>query len=459
MSKKLIYLTSFVLVLSLVGSASAGLPTGWSSRDIGWPGASGSANESGSTWTVRGDGHDIWGSSDAFHFAYVPLSGDGMIVARVVDNGYGSNSWAKGGVMIRETLVPGSKHVMMIMTGGEGNGKAFQCRPITGSSSLSSHGGTQVSPPMWIKLTREGNIFTGYYSTDGVNWVQQPDGTGGDMTPNHVEIYMARNVYIGLCVTSHADGQVRTFTFDNVHVGWPNWAIAPSPADGAFHQDTWASLSWFPGDTAISHDVYFGDNFDDVNDGTGSTFQGNQTATSFTVGLPGFPYPDGLVQSTTYYWRIDEVNDIHPDSPWKGDVWSFTVAEPLSEALDTALSFTTGGSADWFSQTTTSRYDGDAAQSPDISHRQESWMQTTVSGTGTIQFYWKVSSEEDFDFLEFYIDGSLQDQISGLVNWEHKTYTISTSGSHTLEWRYVKDGSGNSGSDCGWVDKVEWVTN
>jgi len=135
-------------------------------------------------------------------------------------------------------------------------------------------------------------------------------------------------------------------------------------------------------------------------------------------------------------------------------------ADPLSEALDTALSFTTGGSADWFSQTTTTRYDGDAAQSGDISHSQDSWIQTTVSGTGTVKFYWMISSEEDFDFLEFYIDGSLQEESSGLEDdWERQTYTISTSGSHTLEWRYMKDGSGDFGSDCGWVDKVEWVTN
>ena len=138
---------------------------------------------------------------------------------------------------------------------------------------------------------------------------------------------------------------------------------------------------------------------------------------------------------------------------------SFLEGDSLSEALDTALSFTTGGSADWFSQTTTTRYDGDAAQSGDISHSQDSWMQTTVSGTGTVKFYWKVSSEEDFDFLEFYIDDSLQEEISGSLNWQQKWYTISTSGSHTLEWRYMKDGSGNVGSDCGWVDKVEFVTN
>jgi len=133
--------------------------------------------------------------------------------------------------------------------------------------------------------------------------------------------------------------------------------------------------------------------------------------------------------------------------------------DSLSEALDTALSFTMGGSADWFGQTTTSYYSGDAAQSGDISDSQDSWMRTMVSGKGTVTFYWKVSSEEDYDFLAFYIDGSLQDRISGSVNWQKKTHTITTSGSHTLEWRYVKDGSVDSDSDCGWVDKVEWVNN
>jgi len=84
-------------------------------------------------------------------------------------------------------------------------------------------------------------------------------------------------------------------------------------------------------------------------------------------------------------------------------------------------------------------------------------MQTTVNGAGTAKFYWKVSPEEDFDFLEFYIDCSLQEKISGLEDdWERQTYTISTSGPHTLEWRYVKGGSGNYGNDCGWVDKVGW---
>ncbi|MFB0556045.1 MAG: PA14 domain-containing protein, partial [Phycisphaerae bacterium] len=103
------------------------------------------------------------------------------------------------------------------------------------------------------------------------------------------------------------------------------WASKPIPADGALHSDTWVNLSWRAGDFAVSHDVYIGDNFEYVNAGAESTFQGNQAATSFIIGFPGFLYPDGLVPGTTYYWRIDEVNDADPNSSWKGDVWSFTV--------------------------------------------------------------------------------------------------------------------------------------
>ena len=105
---------------------------------------------------------------------------------------------------------------------------------------------------------------------------------------------------------------------------WP-YAFGPAPADGALHEATWVNLSWMPGELAVSHDVYLGDNFNDVNDGTGETFRGNQMGTFIVVGFPGFAYPDGLVPGATYYWRIDEVNDTEPNSPWKGDVWSFSI--------------------------------------------------------------------------------------------------------------------------------------
>jgi len=105
---------------------------------------------------------------------------------------------------------------------------------------------------------------------------------------------------------------------------WP-YAFGPDPADGALLEATWANISWRAGELAVSHDVYLGESFEDVNAGAEGTFVGNQGATTLVVGFPGFPLPGGLIPGTTYYWRIDEVNDADPNSPWKGDVWSFTV--------------------------------------------------------------------------------------------------------------------------------------
>ncbi|MHC4206245.1 MAG: hypothetical protein ACYSTT_16460, partial [Planctomycetota bacterium] len=106
---------------------------------------------------------------------------------------------------------------------------------------------------------------------------------------------------------------------------WPK-ASNPNPEDGAVHESTWASLSWQPGELAISFDIYIGENYDDVKNGTGGTFRGNQNDPFFIVGFGGYPYPEGLVPGTTYYWRVDEINNPRqPDSPWTGDVWSFMI--------------------------------------------------------------------------------------------------------------------------------------
>jgi hypothetical protein len=103
------------------------------------------------------------------------------------------------------------------------------------------------------------------------------------------------------------------------------FASMPVPEDGSLHPDTWANLSWKPGDKAVSHDVYFSDDFDLVKEGAAEAFQGNQGEDFLVVGFPGFAYPDGLVPGTTYYWRIDEVNETEPNSPWIGPVWSFSI--------------------------------------------------------------------------------------------------------------------------------------
>jgi PKD repeat protein len=130
-------------------------------------------------------------------------------------------------------------------------------------------------------------------------------------------------------------------------------------------------------------------------------------------------------------------------------------ADPIAEAVDyPSLAFSLSGNANWFSQTSTTYYGGDAAQSGDIGNNQTSTMETTISGKTSVKFYWRVSSESNYDYLRFYIDGVEQNRISGTVSWTQRSYTVS-SGSHTLKWSFTKDGSVSSGSDCGWVDKLE----
>ncbi len=107
------------------------------------------------------------------------------------------------------------------------------------------------------------------------------------------------------------------------------YARRPDPADGTILRDTWVSFSWTAGDYTASHDVYLGENFDDVAAGSGDTFRGNQTETYYTIGFPGFLYPDGLVPGTTYYWRIDEV-EADGTTKYKGPVWSFSLAPKTS---------------------------------------------------------------------------------------------------------------------------------
>jgi hypothetical protein len=185
-------------------------------------------------------------------------------------------------------------------------------------------------------------------------------------------------------------------------------AYKPVPEDGVIYEDTWVSLGWSPGDNAVSHDVYFGDNFDDVSDGAESTFHGNQVATFLVVGFPGFPYPDGLVPGTTYYWRIDEVNDTEPNSPWKGDVWSFMIApktaynpDPADSAeqvdLDAKLSWTAG-----FGSKLHTVYFGDNFD--DVNNAAGGLPQGTATySPDTLKmaqtYYWRV---DEFDVIDTY---------------------------------------------------------
>jgi regulation of enolase protein 1 (concanavalin A-like superfamily) len=153
---------------------------------------------------VKASGVDIWGTADAFHFVYQPLAGDGSIVARVASV-TPANAWSKAGVMVRETLDPGSAHAFMLVSSAKG--VALQWRPSTGGTSLSA-GGTLSAPPRWVRLDRSGDTITGFESADGVNWTM--------VTTTNIP--MAQNVFVGLAATSHTTSAQTTATIDNVSI-------------------------------------------------------------------------------------------------------------------------------------------------------------------------------------------------------------------------------------------------
>jgi len=99
-------------------------------------------------------------------------------------------------------------------------------------------------------------------------------------------------------------------------------ALGPNPTDGVIIDSTWYNLTWKAGDLATSHQVYIADNLNDVSEGTVVAIPA--TGNSAVIGF-GEPFPDGFVPGTTYYWRVDGVDDADPDSPWKGSIWSFSV--------------------------------------------------------------------------------------------------------------------------------------
>jgi len=115
----------------------------------------------------------------------------------------------------------------------------------------------------------------------------------------------------------------------------------------------------------------------------------------------------------------------------------------------------TGGNSDW-DISTQNPYEGTyCIKSGTIGDQQSSWLQIEyeVFSDDVISFWYKVSSEANYDFLTFYIDGNSQGTWAGEVGWEYAEYSISP-GVHQFKWEYAKDWSVSSGGDCAWVDFV-----
>ena len=177
----------------------------FTSRDIGQVGLAGNASACDGPFSITGSGADIWNNADAFQFVFVPMAGNGEISARVVSVEY-TDSNAKAGVMIRETLNDSSKEALADVEPAAGN--EFIYRTTTGGAAASSIA-NGLSAPYWVRLTRTNNIFRAFISPDGISWTQL--GTPTTIT-------MAATVYAGLAVCAHNNGLLCNSVFDNVYV-------------------------------------------------------------------------------------------------------------------------------------------------------------------------------------------------------------------------------------------------
>ena len=174
--------------------------------------APGSVAEADGTYTVIGRGADIWTASDQFQYAHTTLTGDGSMVVKV-ESLVSTNNWTKAGIMIRESLDPGSAFAAVYATGA--NGVTFQAREMTnqdatGDTSVATDEQKALAAPVWLKIERTFPMISAYYSTDGVAWTP--------MSWNPQVIPMTpMPIYIGLVVTSHSgDSTYAEAVFSNL---------------------------------------------------------------------------------------------------------------------------------------------------------------------------------------------------------------------------------------------------
>jgi hypothetical protein len=485
MSKKLIYLVSFVLVLGVAGNASADLVAHWA-FDEGSGTTAFDSSGNGNNGTLQGDLKWITGKiGGALEF-----NGTDSII----DIPYSPNMTPSEGTTMSAWVFPTDTTRSCIVGQFQGYGMA-----LLGGLQLKSviWGADWVLSDVTIPVQEWSHIAMTWDVTNAERMIflnGELVGQRGDSAVPNVQNNMGIGLWVGwtggddsfmgiiddVRIYDHILSEVELLGAMTGEV-FP-YAFGPEPADGDMHADTWVNISWMPGGYAISHDIYLGDNFDDVDASAESTFQGNQTATFLVVGFPGFAYPDGLIPGTTYYWRIDEVNDTEPNSPWKGPVWSFSIPPKtayLPDPADGAESVDVGGQLGWtagFGAKLHTVYFGDNFDEVDNAAGglpQGTTNYTPDSLKMATTYYWRV---DEFDVVEthkgnvwsFTTEGAVQsvNPSNGAVDvtqtpiltWtpgfgaSHEVYFGADAGSLELK------GSDNLGSESYEPGQLEWDT-
>jgi regulation of enolase protein 1 (concanavalin A-like superfamily) len=163
----------------------------YASANIGASAGATSAVQAPSAYNLSSNGADIWGRADAFRFMYRPVTGNFDAVVRVASLG-ATSAWAKAGLMVRDSLAADSRNVFAMVTPGA-NGYRMQARTVASGKTVLVGGTAAVAyPDAWVRLTRVGNVFTAYRSTDGVDWTAYATQT----------LALNATVYLGVALSS-----------------------------------------------------------------------------------------------------------------------------------------------------------------------------------------------------------------------------------------------------------------
>jgi hypothetical protein len=401
--------------------STTSITSGFSSVDIGGATPTGAATYAAGTWTVVGGGTEIWAANDSCHFAYKAITGNSAIIAKV-ESVQNTSLSAKAGVMMRTSLDAGAPRAWMAITN---RNQAEQNMP-----QLAVYGGTNYgnkafniansAPSYWVKLERIGNIITGYVSPDGTNWAATDVG--------RIDAPVPDTIYVGLVVSSAANGTLNTSTFSNVQItGGDGGAPSAIPAAPAM-------LLASPGDGAVPlrWQASFGATSYTVKRSTAS----GGTYSPIASGVTGSSYTDkSVTNGATYYYTVTATNSAGTsgDSP----VDSATPVRPLVNvatggiATDSASNPTNAASA--FDQNSATQwfYSGVTG-----------WLQYDLGHTERVQRYAVTSSNDrvprdpkDWQF-QGSNDGSTWTTLDTQSNqafaerYERKTYTIASPASY-----------------------------
>ncbi len=274
--------------------STTSVTSGLSGIDIGGATPAGSATYANGKWTVLGAGAEMWGTNDSCHFRYKAITGDGAIIAKV-DSVQNTNLSAKAGVMMRTSLDQGAPRAWMAITNRIQAEQNMQNLAVYGGGNYGNkaYAIANSAPSYWVKLERIGNVITGYVSPDGTNWAATDVGRIDGPLPD--------TIYVGLVVSSVANGTLNTSTFSNVQItggdgGAPSVipaapvALLASPGDGA------VPLRWQQSFGATSYTVMR------------STSSGGPYST-IAMDVKDGSYTDkSVTNGTTYYYTVTAAN-------------------------------------------------------------------------------------------------------------------------------------------------------